>query len=145
MNRLTVEGSGFSDVRVDGCTIGNTRFTDAEVTDTALRGVSLQDSQIEACRIKDCRIDAIAFAELRVLKSDLKNVSFRDTAETRLPRAASKLSILYSTLEDVQFYGCTFQDTTIKGIQAKNIRLRGIDLTGKTIERAEDLEALADR
>jgi uncharacterized protein YjbI with pentapeptide repeats len=145
VSHLTMDGTGFSDMRIDGCTIGSSQFTDAEVTGCILRGVSLQDAQIGGCRIKDCRIDATAFSGLRIVKSDLKDVTIRDPFDARPPRTASNLSILYSTLDGVQFIGCTFKDTTLKGIHAKDVRLRGIDLTGKTIERVEDLEALADR
>jgi uncharacterized protein YjbI with pentapeptide repeats len=48
-------------------------------------------------------------------------------------------------LENVEFVDCTFRDTNFRSIKAKDLRLRDVDFTGKTIERIEDLEALAGR
>jgi hypothetical protein len=45
----------------------------------------------------------------------------------------------------VQFIGCTFRDTTFKGIEAEGLRIRGRDFSGQTIEKVEDLRAFADR
>jgi uncharacterized protein YjbI with pentapeptide repeats len=144
-NHVSFRKSSLSDLRFDGCTIGDTTIENAEIKNCSFRGVSLQESGIDASQLKDCRFEAIGFSGLRMQNSELKNVTFRDAFDGRFPRRAEKLSIIDSKLDNVQFIGCIFQDTTIKGTRARDVRLRGVDLTGRTIERAEDLIALAER
>jgi hypothetical protein len=45
----------------------------------------------------------------------------------------------------VQFIGCRLSDTTIKGVKASGLRIRGRDLSGRVIEKAEELEALSEK
>ena len=144
-NHITFQKSALGDSRFDGCTIGNTSFENAEIKNCGFRGVRMQDSGIEASHLKDSRFEAFGFSGLRVQNSELKNVIFRDSFEGRFAGTAERLSLMDSKLDNVHFIGCTFRDTTIKGVKIKDIRLRGVDLTGKTIARAEDLIELAER
>jgi uncharacterized protein YjbI with pentapeptide repeats len=100
---------------------------------------------ITGSRIKDTRLDAVGFASLKIERSELKNVVFRDVFDGRFPRKAEKLSLVDVKLDNVQFIGCTIRDTTIKGIAAEGLRIRGKDLSGRTIENAEELRALSER
>jgi uncharacterized protein YjbI with pentapeptide repeats len=78
----------------------------------------------------------------------LNNTSFRDPfhkAFGLFQKSADKLSLVDCELDDVEFVDCTFRETTLKGLKARDMRFRGVDFSGKTIERIEDLEALAGR
>ena len=76
--------------------------------------------------------------------SRLRNVSFRDSP-MELPRMAEHLSIQHCTLDDVEFSGCTFHNTVLRGIKAGGLRLRNVDLTDRTLETEKDLRDLAGR
>jgi uncharacterized protein YjbI with pentapeptide repeats len=145
VNRLSLQGATVSNTRLDGCIVTDTQIIESEISDCAFRGASLLDSEIGASRLKDSRFEAIGFAHLRVQNSELRNVTFRDSFDGRIPRRAENLVLLDVKLDNVQFIGCTFRNTTIKGIKADGLRLRGADLSDRTIESAEDLARLSDR
>ncbi|MGA2641019.1 MAG: pentapeptide repeat-containing protein [Spirochaetia bacterium] len=145
VNHCTLQGVTIADTRIDGCTLGNTNLADSEISVCTLRGVSFHDSNVTNSRIKDSRLEAVGFASLVIEGSELKNVTFRDVFDGRFPRKAEKLSLVNVKLDNVQFIGCTFRDTTIKGFKADNLRIRGRDFSGRTIERLEDLQALSER
>ena len=140
-----MQGVTLADTRIDGCTLGNTNFADSEISGCAIRGVSFHDSGITGSRIRDSRLEAVGFASLKIERSELRNVAIRDVFLGRFPRKAEKLSLVDVKLDNVQFIGCTFRDTTIRGISAEGLRIRGRDFSGKTIEKAEDLQALSER
>jgi uncharacterized protein YjbI with pentapeptide repeats len=134
-----------TDTRIDGCTIGDTLISDTELSGCVMRGVSLHDSAVTGSRIKDTRLESAGFAALKIEGCDLKNIVIRDTFQGRFPGKAERLSLVDVTLDNVQFIGCTLRDTTIKGIKADGLRIRGKDLSGRTIESVEDLRALSER
>jgi len=144
-SRLTLQGVSLGDTRLDGCTLADTTIEDTEIHGCVLRGVAVHDSRITGSRIKDSCLDAVGFSALTIEHSELRNVAIRDTLDGRFPRRAERLSVVDSKLEDVQFIGCRFSDTTIKGIKASGLRIRGRDLSGRTIDKVEDLIALSEK
>jgi uncharacterized protein YjbI with pentapeptide repeats len=145
VNHCTLQNAALADSRFDGCTLGSTTFVDAYISGCTFRGVSMRDSAITGSRIKDSRLEAAAFSALKIEKSDLKNVVIRDGADGRFPRNVENLSLVDVKLDNVQFIGCALRDTTIRGIKAEGLRIRGKDLSGRTIETVEDLRALSER
>jgi uncharacterized protein YjbI with pentapeptide repeats len=148
VSRVTLEGGRFKNARINGCALANSVFAGSEIEDSALRGVRLRDSEIRNSRIKDSRFEGIAFEGLHIQGCRVSNTAFRDPfhkAFGLFQKSAEKLSLVDCELENVEFVDCTFRETTFKGIKAKDLRLRGVDFSGKTFERAEDLEALAGR
>jgi uncharacterized protein YjbI with pentapeptide repeats len=142
VTQLSLDGSRVKDSWFKGSFLTGGRARDAEVLSCAFRGVRLQDFELTSSRIKDSRFDAIGFQDLKVIGSTLKNVIFRDTP-LDLPRMGQGFSILDSRLDNMEFTGCTFRNTTIKGVTADNLRLRGVDLTDRTIESADELRSIA--
>ena len=145
VNQCTLKAVTLTDTRFDGCTLGGTAIEDTEISGCAIRGVSLHDSLIAGSRIRDMRLEATGFGALKIERCDLKNVVVRDSFDGRFPRKAERLSFADAQLENVQFIGCTFRDTTFKGFKADGLRIRGKDFSGRTIEIAEDLRALAEQ
>ena len=148
VSHLTMEASSLTNVRAQGCVLDGSRIADSELADTDFRGTRLRAAEISASRFKDCRFEAIAFDRLRVINSSLRKVVFRDSNFKMygpLRAQAENLSIIDSDLDEVDFSDCVIHYTTIQGIKAHGIRLRGVDLSGTTITRAEDLEALVRR
>ncbi len=145
VNHCTFQGVTLTDTRIDGCTLGNSSLADTEISGCALRGVSFHDSAIIGSRIKDARLEAVGFASLKIERSELKNVAIRDVFDGRFPKKVENLSLVDVKLDNVQFIGCTFRDTTIRGVKTDNLRIRGRDLSGMTIEKVEDLQALSER
>ena len=62
--------------------------------------------------------------------------------ETQEGQKRSAVSVV---ADNVQFIGCTFRDTTFKGIKVQGMRFRGIDFSGRTIERVEDLAGYSEK
>ncbi|MGO9309697.1 MAG: pentapeptide repeat-containing protein [Spirochaetia bacterium] len=145
VNSCTLQGVTLTDTRIDGCTLGRTNLADTEISGCAFRGVSLQDSGITGSTIRDSRLEAVGFSSLKIEGSELKDVAIRDAFDGRFPRKAVNFSLVDVRLENVQFIGCTFRDTTIRGVKAANLRIRGKDLSGRTIEKSAELEMLSER
>jgi uncharacterized protein YjbI with pentapeptide repeats len=145
VNRCSMKSVHLTDTRIEGTTIGDTTISDTELSGCVVRGVSLHDSAISASRIKDSRLESAGFSALKIEGCTLKNIVIRDTFQGRFPAKAERLSLVDCTLDNVQFLGCTIRDTTIKGIKADGLRIRGKDLSGRTIESEEDLRALSER
>ncbi len=144
LTRLTLERTQLRDSRIKGSLVSDTVFADAELSSCDFRGTRFQGTEVRASRLKDCRFDGMGFRDLRMSGSTLRNVSFRET-HSELPRVAEGLSIVDSTLGNIEFIGCAFRNTTIRGIKVEGLRLRGADLSDRTIEMVEDLRALAER
>jgi uncharacterized protein YjbI with pentapeptide repeats len=145
VNHCTFRGLTLTDTRLDGCSLGSTRLAESEISGCALRGVSFRDSEITESRIKDSRLEAVGFASLKILRSELQHVTIRDIFDGRMPRKAENLSLIEAQLDNVQFIGCRFHDTTIRGVKVDNIRIRGKDLSGRTFDNVEDLKALSEK
>jgi uncharacterized protein YjbI with pentapeptide repeats len=145
LNHLTLEEVTLTDTRFDGCTLGNSSLVGTEVTGCVLRGVSLQDSKLTDSRIKDSRLEAVGFGALKIERSELRNLVIRDAFDGRFPRKAESLSLVDVKLDNVQFIGCIFRDTTFKGISADGLKIRGRDLSGRTFESADELRTLSER
>jgi len=148
VSHVTLEAARFKNVRISGCALGTTVFAGTEIEDSALRGLRLRDSEIRDSRFKDSKFEGIAFDALKVQNCRMSSTTFRDPfhkAFGLFQKNAEKLSLVDCELDNVEFVDCTFRETTIKGLKARDMRFRGVDFSGKTIERIEDLEALAGR
>lgn len=141
-NEISLRGASITDTRLDGCKLANLDIEGTEIQGCAARGVSLHGSTISGSRIKDSRFDAIGFRSSTIERSELKSVVFRD-----LPTGyfwAEHFHITDSKLDDVHFVGCRLSNCTIRGVKASHLLIRGRDLSGRTIERAEDLREISE-
>ena len=138
-SHLNLSGTLFANTRLQGCVVSNTTMRDTEIKDSAFRGCKLQDAEISSTRVKDSRFDAIGFHALRIQNSTLRKVTFRGMKE-RFPRNTERLSIIDTTMEDVLFVDCDLRETVFKGVKLTNLRIQGADLSGRTIERPEELD-----
>jgi len=148
VSHVTLEASRFNNVRISGCALGNTVFAGTQIEDSAMRGLRLRDSEVRDSRFKDSKFEGIAFDGLRVQNCRVTNTTFRDPFHKvfgLFQKNADKLSLVDCELENVEFVDCTFRETTFKGLKARDMRFRGVDFSGRTIERIEELEALAGR
>ncbi len=148
LSHVTLERSSFKNLRISGCALGNTVFAGTNMEDSAFRGLRLRDSEIRNSRFKDSKFEGIAFDGLQVQDCKVSNTAFRDPfhkAFGPFQKSADKLSLVDCELENVEFVDCTFRETTLKGIKAKDMHFRGVDFSGRIIERIEELEALAGR
>jgi len=121
------------------------RLAETEIRSCSWRGVFLAGAELSGAHLSDVKIEGMGFEVLKILRSNMANVAFRNTAykaHVTEPLAARDFSILDSDLDGVSFIDCVLRDTTLQGVKAKGIRLRGVDLTGKTITSGEELKEL---
>jgi len=141
--RLTMERSLIHDTKCDGCGLTDVNLSSVEMDACTLRGVSVHGATLENCRMLQCRVEAMAFENLRIRGDSLERVRIEGPHfPCRLQTMGMEISDC--TWDDMKFEECTFQDTAFLGIESKGLRFRGVDFTGRKIEKAEDLEDLAN-
>lgn len=138
------DGSGIEGGRMAGVKIADFSLVDSVLSDAVFKGMCAQDWKIEGSKLNGCRLERIGMFGVRIKNSALSGVVFRQEYEGTFNRARD-LAIEDSTLESCEFIECTIRDTKIKGITARGLTIHGKDLTGRTFEKAEDLEALGEK
>ncbi len=140
--RVRLEGSEVSRTRMDGDNLADLVAVASVLQNCTVRGVNLGGAEIRASRIVDSAFHAVWFQRLHIEGSVLEGVRIRNH-HVFFHRPVENLRIVDAQLTDCEFVDCTFRDTTFQGLKAAGLRLRGVDLAGRTVQRPEELEALA--
>ena len=133
-----IEGSFFT-----GMKLIDIRLAGSALKELTVRNAGLQDWEVSDSSLAGCVIENIGMRDVKVAQSTLNKVVFRQETE-RLFGWAHDLAIESCTLESCRFIDCRIRDTRITGITATGLVIRGKDLTGLRLEKAEDLAALAE-